>query len=123
MLASYCKSEDNSNCARLLGTVTQSHEGGLISDNTNLISANSSLLSETLANGGMDLCSFYSGPSEDAIFAFGEANGYSDYSGNGETCGSIASSYGGETCGSIASSVSSFSGGCSSSGGACSYSC
>ena len=122
MLASYCKSDDSSNCAKLLGTVTHSHEGGLISDNTNLISSNSSLLSDALANGGMDFCSFYSGPSDEAIYTFGEANGEFAYAETGETCGSIAYSYGGETCGSIASSVSSFSGGCSS-GGACSYSC
>ena len=122
MLASYCKNDDSSNCAKLLGTVTQSHEGGLISDNTNLISSNTSLLSEALANGGMDFCSFYSEPSDADIYAFGEANGCFAYSGDGETCGSIAFSTGSETCGSIASSVSSFAGGCSS-GGACSYSC
>ena len=127
MLASYCKTDDSPKCAKLLGTVTQSHEDIFISGNSN-----TSLLSAALANGGMDSCSFYSGPSDDDIYTFCEANGYFDYAGEtcgsvassygSETCGSIAFSYGSETCGSIASSAGSFSGGCSS-GGACSYSC
>ena len=120
MLAAYCNSNDeNSNCAKLLGLATTSHEGGLICDCTNLISDNTSLLSTALANGGMDSCSFYDGPSDETIFAFGES---------AESCGSIAYGESCESCGSIA-----FSGGCESasvssssgvsSGGGCSYSC
>ena len=120
MLAAFCNNEESS-CAKLLGTVTPSHEGGLISNNTSLISNNTSLISTALSNGGLDTCSFYEGPSDSTIIAVGES--YSDvisFSG-GESCGSIAYS-GGESCGSIASSAGSFSGGSSSSGG-CSYSC
>ena len=116
MLAAFCKNEE-SNCAKLLGTVTQAHEGGLISDNTNLISTNTSLISTAFSEGGMDTCSFYSGPSDDTIIAFGESCGSVAYEGAGESCGSIAFSGAGESCGSIASSVG------SSSGGGCSYSC
>ena len=114
MLAAFCKTnEDSSTGFKLLGLTSRPQEqGGLISDNTNLISA-------TLANGGMDTCSFYSGPSDATIMAFGESAescgsiAYSD----SETCGSIAF-YGGESCGSVASSS------CGSfSGGGCSYSC
>lgn len=117
MLAAFCQSkEDNSSSAafKLLGTVTPKHEGGLISHNTCLIS-------QALDNGGMDYCSFYSGPSDAAIMAFGESAetcGSIAYSG-GETCGSIAFSGGSESCGSVASSSS----GGSFSGGGCSYSC
>jgi len=113
MLAAFCTTkEDNSSCAKLLGLTGNRHEGGLISDNTNLISS-------TLSNGGMDTCSFYSGPSDATIMAFGEsaeACGSIAYSGS-ESCGSIAFA-GGESCGSVASSS------CGSfSGGGCSYSC
>ena len=59
---------------------------------THLISNNTSLISTTPADGGVDTCSFYSGPSDAAIVAFGEAC---------ETSGSIAYS-GAESCGSIA---------------------
>lgn len=93
---------------------------------THLISDNTSLISTTPADGGVDTCSFYSGPSDAAIVAFGEAcetSGSIAYSGT-ESCGSIAYSGGGESCGSIASSSVSFSSGASSfSGGGCSYSC
>ena len=122
MLAAYCNSNDeNSNCAKLLGTATPNHEGGLISDSTNLLTEDTSLLSTALANGGMDYCSFYSEPTDETIFAFCES---------AETCGSIAYDDAGESCGSIA-----FSGGCesfcavssspsgASSGGGCNYSC
>jgi hypothetical protein len=118
MLAAFCQTkEDNSTSSafKLLGTATPKHEGGLISNNTSLISA-------TLSNGGMDYCSFYSGPSDAAIIAFGESAescGSIAYSGS-ESCGSIAFSGGSESCGSVASS---FSGGGSFSGSCCSYSC
>lgn len=122
MLAAYCNSNDeNSNCAKLLGTATPNHEGGLISDCTNLLAENTSLLSTALANGGMDYCSFYSEPTDETIFAFCE---------NAETCGSIAFGDSGESCGSVAftggfdasCTISSSSTGISS-GGGCSYSC
>ncbi len=123
MLAAFCKTnEENSNCAKLLGTATPSHEGGLISSNTNLISTNTNLISTALANGGLDECSFYSGPSDATIVAFGESaeSCGSIAFADSESCGSIAFSSGGESCGSIASS---FSSGGSFSGGGCSYSC
>lgn len=116
MLAAFCKNEE-SGCAKLLGTVTQAHEGGLISDNTSLISSDTSLISTVLSNGGFDTCSFYSGPSDAAIIAFGESCGSVAYEGAGESCGAIAYADSGESCGSIASS------GGSSFGGCCSYSC
>lgn len=115
MLAAFVKSnEESSNCAKLLGTVTPKKEGGLISHNTSLISA-------SYDDCGMDTCSFLSDPSDAAIMAFcesGESCGSIAFFGDGESCGSIAFSGGGESCGSIASS-----GGGSFSGGGCSYSC
>ncbi len=121
-MLTFCNSKDeNSNCIRLLGTATPNHEGGLISDNVDLISVNTSLISSALANGGLDSCSFYSGPSDAQILAFGESAetcGSIAYSDGSETCGSIAYSGSGETCGSVASSS------CGTSfGGGCSYSC
>lgn len=86
---------------------------------THLISNNTSLISATLSNGGMDSCSFYSGPSDSTIMEFGQSSescGSVAYAGGGESCGSIAYSGGGESCGSVASSGSSM-------GGGCSYSC
>ena len=111
----FCPSKDeSSSCAKLLGlTGKQESEGGLISQTV-------SLLAPVITDGGLDTCSFYSGPSDAAIVAFGESNeecGSLAYSYDGESCGSIAYSAGGESCGSIASS-----GGSLSSGG-CSYSC
>ena len=94
----------------------------LISNNTSLISNNTSLISSS-DDSGLDTCSFYSGPSDSTIIAFGESYesaGSIAYSGGGESCGSIAYSGGGESCGSIASSSSSSSSSC---GCACSYSC
>ena len=117
MLAAFCKNKD-SNCAKLLGTVTQSHEGGLISDNTSLISNNTSLISSILSDGGLDTCSFYAGPTDADIIAFGESFGDFAYEGSGESCGSIAFSGSSESCGSVA-----YSGGGGFSGGGCSYSC
>lgn len=108
--------ERQSHGFHLLGMAKSSQESvRLISDNTSLISPN---LSSLLASGGEDYCSFYSGPSDDAILSFAE---------QAESCGSIAYE-GSESCGSIAydsmgSSVScSYSDG-GFSGGACSYSC
>ena len=118
MLATFSQNNESSNCQTLLGITTSAHEGGLITSHTHLICSQTSLIGATLANGGLDTCSFYSGPSDETIAAFGESCGSIAYS--DESCGSIA--YSGESCGSIASSVSSFSGGCSV-GGACSYSC
>ena len=111
----FCPSKDeNSGCAKLLGlTSKQEPEGGLISETV-------SLLAPVISEDCLDTCSFYSGPSDAAIIAFGENNescGSIAYSSEGESCGSIAYSAGGESCGSIASSGGSFS------GGGCSYSC
>ena len=112
-------SEENS-CFKFIGSnSTQNGSVGLISDTTSLISNNISLLSSS-SDDGLDSCSFYSGPSDSTIFAFGESSetcGTVAYSGS-ESCGSIAYSGGGETCGSIASSSSS-----SSSSSGCCYSC
>ena len=85
---------------------------------TSLISNNVSLLSSS--DDCLDTCSFYSGPSDSAIVAFGETGwescGTVAYSGS-ESCGTVAYSGGGESCGTVASSSvsssSSFSGGCS----------
>ena len=111
--------EKQGNCFYLLGTAKSTKSTtNLITNNTSLISSASSLLS----SGGEDTCSFYSGPSDATIMAFGEQS---------ESCGSIAYESGSESCGSIAysggceassagTSVSS-SGGCSS--GGCSFSC
>ena len=79
---------------------------------THLISNNTSLIVPSMSEGGNDTCSFYSGPSDATIMAFGES------------CGSIAYTGGGESCGSIASASVSVSSGSSFSGGSfSSYSC
>ena len=90
---------------------------------THLISNNTSLIAPTSDGGVTDTCSFYSGPSDAAIMAFGESCGSIAYEGAGESCGSIAYAGSGESCGSIASA--SVSSGCSFSGGGSfsSYSC
>ena len=104
----------DSKCAKLLGlTGTNSGEGGLICHTTSLLAS--------FDGEGYDECSFYSGPSDATIFAYGESGescgsiAYSD----SESCGSIAYSESGESCGSIASSVS----GSFSCGGGCDYAC
>lgn len=114
----FAGSEENNGCFKFIGSNNNnSKSGGLISSNTSLISSNVSLISSS-SDENLDTCSFYSGPSESAILAFGENNeafASVAYSGS-ESCGSIAYSGGGESCGSVASSVStgsSFSGGCS----------
>ena len=90
---------------------------------THLISNNTSLIAPTSNEGGADTCSFYSGPSDATIMAFGESCGSIAYESTGESCGSIAYSGSGESWGSIASA--SVSSGCSFSGGGSfsSYSC
>ena len=105
-------SEDNT-CFKFIGVSTTSNIG----NNSNL--EHTSLLS-SYDESAVDTCSFYSGPSDSTIFAFGENYDSSSslaYDGS-ESCGSIAYSGSGETCGSIASSSS----GSVSSGGCC-YSC
>ena len=104
---------EESGCAKLLGlTGNSKSEGGLICNTTSLLA--------TPEGEGYDECSFYSGPSDATIFAFGESSeacgsvAYSD----AESCGSIAFAGGGESCGSIASSGGGFS--C---GGGCNYAC
>lgn len=112
-------SEDKqSSCFKFIGANTNvSNSVNLISDNTSLIS--SSIMSDC----GEDTCSFYSGPSDASILAFGESyescgiiasndssSGVTGYTGSGESCGIVASS-------------GSFSSGSSFSGSACSYSC
>ena len=94
--------------------------GATRNSSVSLISESSSLLGSSLLSNNCfeDTCSFYSGPSDSTILAFGES---------AESCGSIAydssvtdASFGysgsAESCGSIASSDSS-------SGGCCSYTC
>lgn len=118
----FTNSEDRNSCFKFIGSNTVPNNSvNLISNNTSLISNNTSLISSS-DDSGLDTCSFYSGPSDSTIFAFGESSesaGSIAYSG-GESCGSIAYSGGGESCGSIASSSSSSSSSC---GCACSYSC
>ena len=106
--------KEESNCAKLLGlTDKNKSEGGLICSTTSLLA--------TVEGDGYDTCSFYSGPSDATIFAFGESGescGSIAYE-SSESSGSIAYSGSGESCGSIASSAgSSFS--C---GGGCNYAC
>ena len=111
MQAAYTEESLSSKTFHLLGTVKPAATTPLITNNTNLISP-------SLSDGGFDTCSFYSGPSDSTIMAFGENSescGSIAYSGS-ESCGSIAYSGGGESCGSIASSSSTTS--C-----CCSYSC
>lgn len=113
-------SEDKNSGFKFIGANSTSNNGGLICSTTSLITNNTSLITAS-ADGGLDTCSFYTGPSDSTIFAFGESDetcGSVAYS-SSESCGSIAYS-GSESCGSIASSVSS---GSSFSGGGCSYSC
>ena len=114
----FTSSEENNSCFKFIGT-SSTQSTGLISSNTSLISNNTSLISDS-TDGGFDVCSFYSGPSDSAIISFGESAescGSIAYSSGAESCGSIAYSGGAESCGSIASSSSSFS------GGGCNYCC
>ena len=105
--------ERQSSAFKFIGADHKTQSTGLISNNTSLISNNVSLLLSS--DDCLDTCSFYSGPTDSTIMAFGETCGSIAYSEAGETCGSIAYSGAGETCGSIASytsSSSSFSAGC-----------
>lgn len=114
MLTLNSSEEKHSTCFKFIGLDSTPKTTHLISDNTSLILSSNS-------EGNMDTCSFYSGPSDSTIMAFGESCGSIAYSGS-ESCGSIAYTGGGESCGSIASSSVSSSCG-SFSGGGCSYSC
>ena len=105
--------DEKSSCFKFIGADSAPKTTHLISNNTSLLAPSGESCTDT--------CSFYSGPSDSTIMAFGETCGSIAYAGGGETCGSIAYSGGGETCGSIASSSVSFGGGFS--GGGCSYSC
>ena len=118
----FAGSEEKNSGFKFIGANSaQNPSGGLISSNTSLISNNTSLLS-VADDSCLDSCSFYDGPSDATIVAFGESFetcGSIAYSDGGETCGSIAYAGGSESCGSVASS----SGGSSFSGGGCNYSC
>ena len=110
-------SEENNTCFKFIGADSSPKT-------THLISNNTSLISPSVSEGGNDTCSFYSGPSDSTIMAFGqscETAGSVAYSG-AETCGSIAFS-GCETSGSIASAAPSTSCGGGFSGGSVSFSC
>ena len=119
MLTLNSTEEKHNTCFKFIGSDATPKTTHLISNNTSLISVSSD-------GDGVDTCSFYSGPSDATIMAFGEScetNGTIAYTGT-ESCGSIAYSGGGESCGSIASASLSVSSGSSSfSGGGCSYSC
>lgn len=109
-------SEEKNSGYSFISMNSTSNNGGLICSTTSLITNNTSLII-SVADGGLDTCSFVSEPSESTIFAFGESyesSGAIAYSGS-ESCGSIAASSSSESCGSVASSVSSgssFSGYC-----------
>lgn len=118
MLTVSSSDEKQSSCFKFIGVDSTPKTTHLISNNTSLISPSSS-------EGGVDTCSFYSGPSDATIMAFGEScetSGSIAYVG-AETAGSIAYAGGGESCGAIASSSVSTSCGGGFSGGGCSYSC
>lgn len=125
-MLTFCGSEEKNSCFKFIGANNNQTSTNLISDNTSLISNCSSLISSSLSEGCTDTCSFYAGPSDAAIVAFGESyeSCGSIAFGGTESCGSIAYSGGSESCGSIASSFSGgYSSGGSSFGGGCSYSC
>lgn len=109
-------SEENT-CFKFVGTSNNTE-----TTTTHLISNNTSLITPSLSSEG-DTCSFYSGPSDATIFAFGEScesTGSIAFTGS-ESCGSVAYNGGTESCGSIASSSAATTS--SSVGGSCSYSC
>ncbi len=119
MLTISSSDEKQSTCFKFIGADSTPKTTHLISNNTSLITPSSS------GDSGVDTCSFYSGPSDAAIMAFGESSetsGAIAYAGS-ESCGSIAYSGGAESCGSIASASVSVSSGGGFSGGGCSYSC
>lgn len=117
MLTVSSSDEKQSTCFKFIGADSTPKTTHLISNNTSLITPS--------GEGGVDTCSFYSGPSDAAIMAFGESSetsGAIAFAGS-ESCGSIAFAGGSESCGSIASSSASVSSGGGFSGGGCSYSC
>ena len=63
--------ERQSSAFKFIGADNKTQSTGLISNNTSLISNNVSLLSSPSADDCLDTCSFYSGPSDSAIMAFG----------------------------------------------------
>lgn len=104
----FAGSEDKQNtCFKFIGTENKTSSTSLLSDKSSETPV--SLLASNVG-GGEDYCSFYQGPSESVIFAFGESTetsgsiAYTD--GSTETSGSIASLGGSESVGSVASSVS-----------------
>ena len=109
------KNEESSSMKLFLDLTTSKEDSVLIfSDSVSLL--------ETPAGSGYDTCSFYSGPSDATIFAFGESgecSGSIASVGDCESSSSIAFAGSGESCGSIASSG----GGSISCGGGCRYSC
>ena len=117
----FTASDDKQNsCFKFIGTSNANESVSLITGEA--AGSVSLITSSSNSEGCLDTCSFYSGPSDSAIVAFGESGwetcgsiAYSD----SESCGSIAYSGGGESCGTVASSVSSS----SSFSGGCSYSC
>ncbi len=119
----FAGSEEKNSGFKFIGANTNpTGSVGLISSNTSLISNNTCLISAP-SDDCLDTCSFYDGPSDAAIVAFGESGetcGSIAYADSTESCGSIAFAGSTESCGSVASSVSS---GSSFSGGGCSYSC
>lgn len=112
----FTASEDKtSTCFKFIGADVKPHTTNLISNNVSILNSNDC---------GNDTCSFYSGPSDATIMAFGqscETAGSIAYSGT-ETAGSIAYS-GCESAGSIASAAPSVSCGGGFSGGSVSFSC
>lgn len=114
-MLTFTSTDDRQNgCFKLLGMAKSN-----TNDGTRLICENVSLLSTGIGfSSEGDTCSFYSGPTDAAIMAFGESM---------ETCGSIAYSGGSsESCGSVAyssGSTSSVSYSSGSSSGGCSYCC
>lgn len=93
MLTVSSSDEKQSSCFKFIGADSTPKT-------THLISNNTSLISPSVSEGGVDTCSFYSGPSDAAIMAFGEScetSGSIAYAGT-ETSGSIAYAGGGESC-------------------------
>ena len=111
-------SENNNNAT---STCFSLFIGGNTEHTTHLLTDNISLLSSANED-CMDTCSFYSGPSEATIFAFGESSETAGTLADGsssEAAGTLAFSGSCESAGTVASSVSSG----TSSSCACSYSC
>mgnify|MGYP003294408751 CR=1 FL=1 len=108
--------EKQSSCFKFIGTTSGASRNDNLNSNTVSL-----ILPSNSSTFGEDSCSFYSGPSDATIIAFGESY---------ESCGIVAYndssnsggySSGGESCGIVASCSNSSSS--SFSGGGCSYSC